>query len=197
MPCTAGPDERFTCQREIGDGLRQRGARRRIGAGQRRTARVVPLAVRQRLNDIRECDLLGLQRAAHGLRVVLEHLGNGAIGVHLIQQVEAAAQVQAERHGFQAHLGEERRRAGGERQRGDVALREGLVLVDGIARTQLVRHVREADHQPPLLERALREGDLPLVEEFLDGRLGRGVDLGAILTRELQCRRLAEHVRQR
>ena len=47
-------------------------------------------------------DLRRRERAAEVLLVAIEQLRDGAVDVHLVQQIEAAAQVEAERHGAQA-----------------------------------------------------------------------------------------------
>ena len=46
--------------------------------------------------------LLGGQRAAEILLVAVEQLADRAVDVHLVEQVQAAAQVEAQRHGPQA-----------------------------------------------------------------------------------------------
>src|SRR5579871_651846 len=126
----------------------------------------------------------------------LQHLAHGAIGVDLVDEVDAAAQVEAEAHRLQADGAHP---VGGLRGEGRCdrvgAGRRGL---DRVARLQLRRHVGEAQDDPALLHEGGIGPDLLLrqrVGEWLH-RVAAGEGL-AVLARQLQRRRLAEHVRQR
>ena len=78
---------------------------------------------------------VGVERAAEVLLVGVEQLLDRAVDVHLVQQIEAAAQVEAERHGAQPQRLDPARRARRVHHRVDVFLGEaGLLVLDDVAR---------------------------------------------------------------
>ena len=81
--------------------------------------------------SIGQIDVLGGQRAAEILLVAVEQLVDGTVDVHLVKQRQAAAQVQAQRHGPQTDGAEECRRARSPHQRRD--MRRSQVVVDRVA----------------------------------------------------------------
>ncbi len=193
-------------------GVGQRGADRRLARDQRhvgidrgeRGARVFELGgVLERHRDAAgvALDRLVLDALLAQCEPVvalepLQRLLDRAADVDLVDEVDAAAQVEAEVHGLEAHRPRPGRRARGESGRDRVGAR--LRGVDQVARLQLRRHVGEAQHHAPVLhERGVDRHLLARqeVEERLRG--GGALEQLAVLARQLQRRRLAEHVRQR
>ncbi len=71
-------------------------------------------------SHILELDVGNRQRPAGILRVTLEVLTDRTFDINLIQQIQAAAQVQAQRHGSQTPFDEQVRRTGREGHRREV-----------------------------------------------------------------------------
>ena len=177
------PAQRSACRVEVRPGRQQypqtvrlRGAighRRHIGEGEVRAA---------------EC-------AAHILFVDLEQLRDRPVDVHLVEEVQAATQIEAERHRPQADRAQPIGGARGERQGSRVFLAIGLI--DGITRLQLLRDRVKVQHQTALVLIVTRHRHAAVGEQPDHLAAGVGSDGGAVLAHHLQRGILAEHVRQR
>ncbi len=126
----------------------------------------------------------------------LQQLGDGSLGVDLVDEQHAAAQVEAEAHRLEAECVQPFRRAGGIGQRdGVLALVAGL---DQVARLELVIHLREPGPQPIVVVRVhLLRRDTRRLEGAGHLRHGRRVEFRAVAPRQLQGRRFAVPVRKR
>jgi hypothetical protein len=143
----------------------------------------------------RERDALLAQHRAVVALHAREQLLDRALRVDFVHEVNAATQVEAEAHRFQSQRAHPARRARHVGQRHQVL--RARVLLQDLARLQARGHVIEAQDQAVALEvrvfdrHALR---LQRRDDLLALNVGDG---GAVIARELQRGRLAEHVRQR
>ena len=125
----------------------------------------------------------------------LHCLRQRALNVDLVYEVHAAAQIEAEAHGLEPDRAHPLRRA---RHAGESDQVVALgALDDRLLRVFALLLAREPHDQPVLLEvRDLRR-ELRSLEDTEHALLRSRVHRHAIVTRQLQRRALAEHVRQR
>jgi hypothetical protein len=146
---------------QVGQRLRsdRPGPRRRSApAGSTTAAGVRPHAASAKPATSLNGDLLGPSARDGNPARSLEQLGHGAVHVDLVEQVQAAAQVEAERHRPQP---DRPRTQSAPATRTTARSRTAPQrLVDASRALQLVRHVVEVQHQPPVVDVAARERDL-------------------------------------
>jgi len=138
--------------------------------------------------------LVAQQRAVVALHRA-EQLLDRAGDIHLVEEMDAATQVETEAHGLQAQCPHPNRRARLLRERDQVLAWCGVL--DRVASCELLLDTPETQDESVALDVG-RFGRQPLPCQ--DGRdaglalLGEG---GTVVARQLQRRGLAEHVRQR
>ena len=138
--------------------------------------------------------LVAQQRAVVALHA-REQLLHGALHVDFVQEVDAAAQVEAEAHRLQAQRAHPARRAR-HVATAPPGIRARLPRCIASRALSCVLDVVEAQDQPVALEvRALDRHALATAAARRPAGAGVG-DGGAVIARELQRGRLAEHVRQ-
>ncbi len=123
-----------------------------------------------------------------------QQLLDGTLHVHFVEEIHAAAQVEAETHRFQPERTHPGGRARDLRQRHEVLARRGLL--QDVARLQLRRGGVETQHEPITIEVGGIDGRAFRLQQcdhlVATGRRGSG----AVVARQLQGGRLAEYVRQ-
>ena len=136
----------------------------------------------------------GAQRSAKVLLAMVELLLHRARDVDLVDEVDAAAKVEAELQRTQAQVAHPLRHARSLRQRNGELV--GLRLGNHVARLQLVLLAAEAQRQAALIQECPARRDTLGLEQLLDARaIGRRDDRA--VARQLQRTLLAEQIRQR
>ncbi len=129
------------------------------------------------------------QRGAKILLMMIELLLDRAFDVDLIDEVDAATQVEPEFERVQAEISHPLRNARGLRQGDRELIRPRLR--DHISRLELILRARESQREASLVEECAGRHDTLFLEDLLDHR-SVGLDHGRAIPRELQRALLAE-----
>ena len=145
-------------------------------------------------HDVAEDDVLRRQCAAEVLLVAVQQLADRAVEVHLVHEVQATAQVEAQRHGPQAHAAEEGRRPRRACQRRHVV--GAHLLAHRIATTQLVGDIVEQHHHAAVIDERALDRHATLAQQRIQRLLAGGVDRGPVLAGDLQRQVVTEEIGQ-